>query len=455
MRITPQIQITLNEISECLNCPAKPYYDNRVLAFTTDSREIQKGDVFIALDGDLQSGELYKAQAKEKGAYVISKSPNDSDFTVNSTPDALLKIARCYKTKFKKLSECIAITGSVGKTTTKNIVADMLSLEFKVHKTHENFNNYLGVFHTVMTMPRDTELLVCEIGMNHAKEIEPLSIAITPTVSIITNIGSAHIGNLGSKKAIRDAKIEILRGMNTVKAIVPYEETLLEEIQGRYTVSLSNKNADCFIEIKALTDEYSIVDIHAKSYDIFSKKINVPGIHVLNSIGSGILVCDLLKLGVSEVESAIDAITPHAARGMYKKIGKYTVYDDSYSSSPEALVAVLKLLSLKKQKKISCILGDMLELGAESEKYHNYIGKMVSEFNIDKLFTFGPLAETIAQSAVKYGMDPNKVFRNPDLNNPEATAKQISNVCDDNEIILCKASHLVDAGRILQYLNNT
>lgn len=450
MRIVPDIPLTLKDISTALNSKEK-YGDIFINAFTTDSRLAVKGDVFIAVEGECESGEKYVKEAKNKGAYVISAKYEGADFPVKSTKDAILDLIKYYRSKFA-LRELIAISGSVGKTTAKNILCDMLKTKHRVHKTYENFNNYLGVFHTVMSMPRDTEIAIFELGMNHTGEISELSLALSPTLSVITNVGVAHIGNLGSRENIAKAKLEILDGMKKKRYIAPFEEELLASSETRITVSREDKGADCYIRSVDHSKAGTNVSIKTKRFDIPSVNIPLPGEHILFPVGCGALIFDHLGHNKKELVWAIERIKESSVRAGFKRIGALTFYDDTYNSSPEALYAVFKLLRENSDKKISCVLGDMLELGEKSEDLHKEVGHRVAKLGFDKLFTFGPLAESIALGATDSGMDKNSIFKNPDLTRPEKTAKQIRLLCRDDEIILCKASHAVEMGRILDWL---
>ncbi len=454
MRIILSYPISSHEISRAVSGREKAVSDFTVTAIVTDSREAKSGDLFVALKGEDNSGERYIKDAQKSGAYTLSAENEYADFKVSNTSVALLKLASYYKTKFKNLKMTIAITGSVGKTTTKNIVTKLLSEKFRVHKTHENFNNFLGVAHTLFTMPEDTEILVAEIGMNHAGEISLLSKALSPDVAIITNIGNAHIGNLGSRASIAKAKLEISDGMKRNIIILPYDEPLLQSVSDKITFSLSHSDADCFLKTKSENAEFTVADVHLGNRTLLSKKIAMPGKHILSAVAIGVLTLDLMGFNNKEISTALDMLGNESTRGKIKKVANLTFLDDTYSSSPEALIANFELMSLYRPKKISCVLGDMLELGEESEKLHRYIGQKVSEYGFDKLFTFGKSASYIAEGALASGMEKGKIYENPDFNSPEITAKQIYTACSADEIILCKASHSIRAYRIYELIEN-
>jgi UDP-N-acetylmuramoyl-tripeptide--D-alanyl-D-alanine ligase len=450
MRIIPKLPITIKEISCITN--SSTTNDDAIGAITTNSKEVYPGDLFVAIKGESLNGEDFAEEAKRKGAYVLSALYDYADFKVLDTLETLVKIASYYKTKLKKLTSTVAITGSTGKTTTKNILAKMLSPHKKTHCTEGNYNNFLGLSHTIFNAPVDTEILVAEIGMNHLGEIGVLSKALKPDVSVITNIGSAHIGNLGNRELIAKAKLEIVNGMKNPKVLVPYEEALFSDITGRYTYSIESENANSFINPKSTTSFGSLFDIHTESFDIYDAKTSLPGNHILKSIAMSISVMELLKLTSNEIKASLPMLDEECIRAKFINKGKITVYDDTYSSSPEAVIAMLKMLSLYDTPQKSCMLGDMLELGNDTERLHKIIGEAVVENGFQKLFAFGLYAPFIADGAKNAGMTNENIFINTNIDAPEITANQIIQNTEYGELVLFKASHAIHAERIYNFL---
>ena len=452
MKIIPEFQLTLNEIRTAVKTPVIYKNDGIIRSIVTNSKEAMPNDLFIALLGYKENGEDYIAEAKERGAYIMSKQSDISDILVSDTYMALLDIISYYKPKLTNLKSTVAITGSVGKTTTKNIAKKMLSTIYKVHATKENYNNFLGLFHTVLTAPKDTEVLIAELGMNHLGEISLLSGALKPDIAIITNIGSSHIGNLGSRSMIARAKLEIIDGMTHPRLIVPYEEVLLERISNRHTISLINTHADCFIEERHVDASHSVVDIYTQNGVLYSQKISIPGRHILYAVAFVTELMLLLNTKTEKIEEALETLDETCVRGKIFEIYDFTVYDDTYSSSPEAVFADFELLSLYKDKKKSCVLGDMLELGAHTEEMHRKIGLAAAKHGFEKIYAFGVYSPFIAEGAVSGGIDNGRIFINTDITCPEYTANQILDNHTANELILFKASHAVHAEKILELL---
>lgn len=452
MRIITNQILTLNEVAKITGSPLQKS-DIPINAIVTNSKEAQKNDLFIALKGDVFCGEDFVKEAAQNGAFILSVRDKKAEITVPSAEAALLNIASYYKRKLKNLRYTIAITGSVGKTTAKNILSEVLKSKYTVHSTYKNYNNYLGVSHTVLTAPIDCEILVIEMGMNHLREISMLSSAVSPNISVITNIGTAHIGNLGNRETIAKAKLEIADGMTSPLIIVPTEETLLMKAEGRYGFSISGENADCFLKNIKEDECGTVFDILTKTHEIRNLRINIPGKHILSSVAIAASVLDAAGDDLTILREALPEIKgERVVRAKMLKCGKYNVYDDTYSASYEATIANFELLAQKKQK-MCCVLGDMLELGAQTKLLHEKIGAAVFKYGFKRLFTFGKSATNIAIGAQRAGMLREFIFINEDIDKPQITAEQINNNCTSEELLFFKASHAVHAEKILEFLN--
>ena len=452
MRIIPNLKLTLSEVAYATGA-ALSNTDIPIGAIVTNSKEVQKNDLFVALRGESANGEDFTDIAKCNGAFILSARNNKADIKVMDTEAALLRIAALYKSKLNKLKHTVAITGSVGKTTTKNILNEVLKTAYNVHSTHGNYNNYLGVSHTILTAPSDCEILVIEMGMNHRGEISELSKAVSPDISVITNIGTAHIGNLGSRESIANAKLEITDGMKSPLIIVPADEVLLKNSKGRYTFSLSKRASDCFVDNIREDAFGTLFDVCTKTQFAKDVRINIPGRHVLSAVAIAASVLENTKLELRLLAESLPKIkSDSVVRAKLIKRGCYEIYDDTYSASYEATVANFEMLS-KKHKKMSCILGDMLELGEKSEDIHVRLGETIVKYGFQRLFTFGRAATYIARGAQNAGMKKDCIFINEDIDAPNITAEQIKRNCERDELLFFKASHAVHAERIYDFLN--
>ena len=245
MRIKTDIPIYISEIAQILKSDFNS--DSQVNAICTNSRNCENGDLFFALKGENFDGGDFIVQAKSKGAHTVANRIN-ADFLVIDAYKALLSVASRYKQKINP-KYTVAVTGSIGKTTVKDFIYSLLSHTMNVHKSENNFNNILGLSYTLLSAKKETEALVCELGMNHRGEIDELSKAITPNISIITNVGTAHIGNLGSREEIAKAKLEIENGMSDGKTVIKDDEMLLKSAKNPYYISYTDTNADLFIKL--------------------------------------------------------------------------------------------------------------------------------------------------------------------------------------------------------------
>ena len=452
MRIALNIPLTLKEIAQAAGSPLLAASDATVSHVATNSKEVAAGDLFIALKGERTDGADFIPEAKARGGFILSERYTDTNISVSDTEEALLNIVRLYKSKLTSLKKTIAVTGSVGKTTTKNILREILASKYKVHATNKNFNNALGLFLTVITAPADTEILVLEMGMNHIGEIALLSQAATPDLAIITNIGNAHVGNLGSREMIAKAKLEVILGMRDKKLIVPYDEPLLNRNENFYTVSTKSDAADLFVRINGMDQFGSNLSVYSNGARLFDAHTAIPGEHIASALSFATLAAILSGVDIGSIKSSISALDPSTARARLIDVGGYKIYDDTYSSSPEAVIANFELLSLYCTLQRSCVLGDMLELGARTEELHRKIGEAVYKYGFRRLYALGVYSPFIARGAMEAGMPREHIFVNTDITAPEITAKEILENANREEIILVKASHALHAERIYEFL---
>ena len=449
MRITFEEAFSLFEISDI--CHGRLNSRNALIyAITTDTRECEAGDLFIALKGEKYDGHFYLSYAHSLGAFTLGND-NAASVWVKNSYDALLSIATLHKKRIMP-KYTVAITGSVGKTTTKNFAQKMLSHKHITHKTMGNYNNAVGLAHTVLTAKKRTEILVCELGMNHKNEIKALSEAISPTISVITNVGSAHIGNLGSRENIAMAKLEIECGMSGGPCIIPDNEPLLLKAKNPYFVSLKDKSANLFARIEKRSGEGTRLFIKTGSFEA-NLTSSLYAIHHVNALLYAIAICDVIGFGKSDIINAANKITPELPEQRFIRIGKYEFYSDAYNSSPEAVIADFVMLSERKAD-FSAVLGDMLELGKESEALHFKIGLECAKHNPKRLYCFGKFASFIRAGALAGGIKEENVHVNSNISKPELTANAI---CEnyEGETILLKASHSVRIERIPEIIKVT
>ncbi len=452
MRIKTDIPLSLYFIKDALGKESS--LKDRITfinAISTDTRNLMSGDLFIPLHGLNFNAEIFVKDAKSIGAYTLSELEYDFDtIKVESTENALLSIAKAYK-KLLNLKCTVAITGSVGKTTTKNILIKLLSKKFNVCGTDLNYNNEIGVPLTVLSAKKNTEVLVIEAGMNHSGELSLISKTIEPDICIITKIGTAHIGNFGSREKIAKAKAEILDGMKNPFAIIPHNEILLNKIENKLTTSTNDSNADIYLSNWQTSNGISEFDLHFKDCTIKDLSVMSVDAHIPECLLFALGVCMKLNMSDSEIKDALKNISEPSSVKV-EEIGNIKILDDSYNSSPESVNYAFKTLTMRKINSCSAVLGDMLELGNNTEQLHEAIGKEAAKAKLSSLYLFGEFSEFIKNGAIKGGMKENSIFINSDKNAPYITAMQIISNSSPGETVLLKGSRKMHMERIISEL---
>ncbi len=441
MRIELTAPFSFKDLLKFLNMPLKNDSNNDITisAISTDSRIIKSGDLFFPLKGENYDGEDYVSDAISRKATVFSSKHTKGTVCVNNVSQALLDTASFYLSKLAKLQKTVAITGSVGKSTTKEFTNKILSSKFRTHATYGNYNNHIGVPHTALSAPRDTEILITELGMNHLGEISSLSKCIHPDIAAITNIGTSHIGNLQNRENIALAKSEIADGMSQGHILVPYDEPLLNKIKNRITFGYNTHKAD-FNLIKSLSadNSYSLLSELGNINDII---INTGAEHILVNMLIAIALAKLIGMEDEDIKYAVSQINCKNLCQRFIKLKNYTIFDDSYNASKESIEADLKFLKSNGYHPIGAFIGDVLELGDMEKEIHRQIGELISKYKIDSLYLYGSCSSFIAEGALSSGFSPSRIFINTDVCDAENSIKQIEENHLPNETILFKASH--------------
>ncbi len=426
---------------------------------TTDSRKVTDGSLFIPLVGERFDGHDFIKKAIDSGAVATITAKDTDSFEdkvvirVDDTMAALRKIAEYYRGLFN--IPVVGLTGSVGKTTTKEMVAQVLSQKMNTLKTEGNFNNEIGLPLTVFRLDNTHECAVLEMGMSGFGEIERLSSIAKPDLAMITNIGMSHIELLGSQENIYKAKSEIFNNVKEGGAVIingddPILKKHLGEIEHKtYTVG---KNADCDafasnINVSAESVSFTFSGF-GKSFDV---KLNIPGEHnvynALFAISAGI------HFGVSD-EDIIRALTEFRPSNMRMDTishNGYTIINDCYNAAPDSMNAALKVLGAKNGKKIA-VLGDIACLGEYSYEAHKGVGATVVLNKIDELFTVGEQARFIAQGAFESGMDSVKIHSYDKI---EELNSNLSSALEVGCYVLVKASRVMELEKVTEFMINS
>lgn len=439
MRANLELPLFFNEIIEATGGHSAKKLKNSVIsAITTDTREMHPGDLFVALSGKHFDGEDFCDLAKASGCSYISARRTDG-IMVKNTEDALLAIAACYQQKLH-LKNVVAITGSVGKTTTKELLYTIMHSSGKAHATSGNYNNYVGVAHTVLTAPKDTKHLLVEIGMNHRGEIEKCSLGLKPDIAVITRIGTAHIGNLGNREMIAKAKLEITQGMRkSGNLLIPYGEDLLTGSGGE-TVSITDTNANYCLVPTEYSDGKTAFVYTAYRKEVLRGKASVIGEGNLRALSFAIACAIKSGVDAKEIADRVFEITNDKFRQKYISWQGRLIIDDSYNASLESVTSSLELMRCFSGRRCA-VLGDIHELGAETEAIHFKVGAEAARLGVEKMFLHGMYSSFIKKGAVASGIPESAIFQNENLNDTHTTVAAIKAHTSAGDIILFKASN--------------
>jgi UDP-N-acetylmuramoyl-tripeptide--D-alanyl-D-alanine ligase len=360
---------------------------------------------------------------------------------VKDTLKAISDIATYKRNLYKNDFQLIGITGSVGKTSTKDIIANVVSQKYKTLKTQGNNNNNIGLPFTIFNL-KDHQTAVIEMGMNHFGEIRELTKIAKPTISVITNIGTSHIGNLGSRENILKAKLEILEGMEKKILVINNDNDLLHDLYLKnkdieiHTYGIENES-ETMAEDIVLKDDYSEFTCKIKGEN-FKIKVPVGGIHFVYNALCAVTVGNILGLNIEQIKRGIETFELTKKRmDTIELENGVKIINDSYNASFESMQASLKYLSGLNNRKIA-VLGDMFELGDFSEDLHKKVGNEVKENNIDILICSGEKSKYIAQSAEESGMKKENIYY---FKNKEEIIEFIKNNWKAGDVYLFKASN--------------
>ncbi len=438
---------------------AKEYEKVYIEGVSTDSRSIKKGQLFVPLIGENFNGHDFIEQAIEKGAAATLWSQNEpvpsEDFPfilVEDTLEALQSLAKEYRNQLD--IKVIGITGSNGKTSTKDILASLLSTKYKTQKTLGNLNNHIGTPLTILSLDEDTEIAVIEMGTDNFGQISLLTSIAKPDVGIITNIGEAHLEGLKTKENIAKAKFEILEGLNP-EGLFLYcgDDPILNKTTEKISIiqKISTYGTE---ETNDYRCELNMVDDNGISFRLkspYEQDYFLPmlGSHnMLNATGA-IAVARYFDVPVDSIQEGLYHVEKTGMRNELVFAEGFTILNDSYKSNPASLLAALDTLyTMKQYKQKIVVLGDMLGLGEQEIKMHEDIGVKIDPEEIEYVFTIGPLAAYIAKTA-GLNFEKNKVIS---CRNKTQLIEKLKKVIKPNSIILVKASRPLELEEVVEKL---
>lgn len=440
-------QASLDQIIAVLAATPQHLADRAVIAtgITTDSRSVKPGQVFLALRGEKFDGHDFVAQAIEQGAIaaIVDEQFQAAELPlliVSDTLQAYQAIGHWWRQQFK--IPVIAITGSVGKTTTKELIAAVLSQYGKVHKTQANYNNEIGVPKTLLEINSDHDFVVVEMGMRAQGEIALLSQIASPDISVITNVGTAHIGRLGSREAIAQAKCELLSEMpKTGVAVLNHDNPLLLETATKVwrgkTITYGLEGGD--LHGKLINSD----TLHVEGADF---PLPLPGEHNALNFLAALAVTKILNLESSKLMAGIAVDLPSGRARRYELPNDVVILDETYNAGLESMLASLKLLAQTPGNRRIAVLGTMKELGDWSVQYHQQVGEQVKALKLDRLLI---LADEAEAEAMAIGATPLPVEK---FTNHTEVVARLKEVLQPGDRVLFKASRAVGLDRVVEPL---
>ena len=433
--------------------------DAMVSRVSTDSRTLQAGDLFVPLRGENFDGHRFIEQAGKRGAVGAMVEANwngatPASFALVRVADTLVgyqTLAANYRASLPL--KVVAITGSNGKTSTKDFVASVLSRKFRVTKTEGNFNNHVGLPRTMLAANREDEIAVWEMGMNHPGEIAALAKLAGPGVAIITNIGVAHIEFMGSREAIAREKGSLAEAVTESGTVIlnaddPFSESIAKRTAAKIVLAGIENGSVRAVDItqSATGSEFTILEGAHRS----RAQLPVPGIHMVQNAMLAVAAGRVFGVSLEECAVGLASTALTKARLQIIEIDGIQFIDDSYNANPDSMKAALRtLVELDSDGRRIAVLGEMGELGAESERGHREVGAAAAALRVDELIAVGAMGATIARAAQKAG-----VKKSAAVNSQEEAAALLEKNATAGDLVLVKGSRAARMERVLEEFAN-
>lgn len=421
----------------------------RVRGWSIDSRSVRAGDLFFAIRGERHDGHAFTCAALKQGAIaaVVSQPVENAEGVLLQVPDtlaALQELARWARREWAR--PIVAVTGSAGKTTTKDVIAELLRVRFRVGKTAGNLNNHFGLPLSILRIPDDAEVGVIELGMNHAGEIRELAAIAEPEIGVVTNVGFAHIEGFGSIDEIAAAKRELIESLPATGVAVLNADD--ERVAGFRTVHSGRTLTFGFsphADVRA-TDVETNAEGAAFTAGGVRFRTTLTGRHSVSNILAGLAVASVFEIALQELVPAVAALRPGEMRGERSRWRGVTVLNDSYNSNPEAARSMIDVLRQEPAQRRIAVLGEMLELGNMSEALHREIGRDAATAGVDVLIGVRGASRFMVQEAKKAGLqDSSAVF----FEEPEGAGDFLRDFIRAGDAILFKGSRETHIERAL------
>ncbi len=464
------MNLGLNQIAKIISAQGAVNSEAIALGYSIDSRTIQPGELFFAVIGERLDGHVYVEQALSKGAIaavIMKKEVNR--FKAEGNPSAPTQAAQSklllvddtlaalqsLATGVRKLwgKKLVGVTGSAGKTTTKEAIAHVVAAKFRVLKSEGNFNNQFGLPLMLLKLQPEHDIAVIEMGMSHAGEIAALARIAQPQIGVVTNVAAVHLEFFDSIEGIAAAKRELIEslppgGIAILNADDERVAKFAERFRGKVITYGINPTANVFAEnIQSQGAAGTTFDV---LYEGHREKVRLPllGAHnVLNALAA-VAVAGQCRFNLSESVQALSTVTAPSKRGEVIQVGNITVINDCYNSNPKALQAMVEALSTMSAKRRIVVAGEMLELGATAEEAHRESGRYLAKKKIDVLIGVRGLAKPMVEAAREAGMQAEFVTT------PEEAGAWLGNETREGDVVLLKASRGVQLERALETWQN-
>ena len=418
--------------------------------FSKDTRTIKEGDIYVGIKGETFDGNKFYLDALEKGAIgcildnieedIPNKYKDRFIVKVKNSLECIQNLAR-YKRRIHNIP-VIGVTGSVGKTSTKDMIYSVLKQKYKVLKTEGNNNNHIGLPFTILRL-KDEEVMILEMGMNNLGEISFLTNIAKPTIGVITNIGTAHIGNLGSRENIMKAKLEIIEGLSGPLIVNMDNDMVFDNID--YIKSL-NEVITIGIDNKS---DYMAYDIDGNKFKIDGEEFESPienKAFIYNSL-MGYVIGKLCNVDIDSIKIGIKNLELTGNRHEYKKARcRAILIDDTYNASLDSIKSSLEILRKENGRKIA-VIGDVLELGEFSKDIHKEMGKVLLESNLDYIVTIGNDTRYSDEYLKENGYNNVRHF-----DKESDSYKFLDSLLKEGDIVLLKGSHGINLKNVVNYL---
>ena len=416
------------------------YAEVTFLGACNDTRKIEAGQLFVALKA-ARDGHDFVPMALEKGAAAILCEHCDGDYPAIVVPDTRRALGDIARQERKRIGmKVVGVTGSVGKSTTKEMIACVLERSFRVSKTPANFNNDIGMPMSILSMPEDTQVAVVEMGMNHFREIAYLTSIARPDVAVIINIGTMHIEHLGSQEGILKAKMEILEGMREDgKIVLNGDDPLLWGERKNCPLKATYfgaANEECTVKGSRVEESDGTIRFWVTRDNLtFPVELALEGRHYVSDALAAVSVGMELGMDPSKIQESLSQFRNMAGRQEIFQAKGCTIIKDCYNAGPESMAAALNVLGNRTGRRIA-VLGDMLELGVCTQAEHYRVGRIAAE-KADVILAYGPNGGRVVDGALTGGV--NSAFARA-FDSHEALAQALKRMAKPGDVILVKGS---------------